>query len=109
MSMTSQHCGCPLANLFDYKPKGQTAEVEVEEDCLNVIGFDWHVLHAPVHHWLSACLLNHCWFPQSGRPMTRVVCGHFSLERDRDTKQPVQYKPGDQKETYIKEESLKEF
>lgn len=103
---TSQQCRCPLANFYDWQPKGQTTEVEIEEGCLNVIGFDWHVLHAPLHHWLSACLLNHCWFPLSGSPVTRVVCGHFSLERGGDRKQQVQCDPGDQTGTHVKDKRL---
>lgn len=68
------HAGhCPLSpGMSGCLPQGQPTQVEFKGDPLNLIGFDWHVLHASVHHWLIACLLNHCWFPLFGRLVTQV-------------------------------------
>lgn len=94
--MTSPGCGCPLASLSGWQREGQPSGVEMEEGCLNVIGFDWHVLRAPLHHWLSACLLNHCWFPPSlVRPVTRVVSwseerGQSRRPKKMDTQQELE-------------------
>lgn len=54
-------------------PKVRPLEWKLKRAFLKVIAFDWHVLHARLLHWLSARLLNHCWFPLSGGPVTRVV------------------------------------
>lgn len=62
------------------------------------------MLHAPLHHWLSACLLNHCWFPLSGSPVTRVVCGHFSWKREKGRESS---RSCDQKVTQVKDVSQK--
>lgn len=64
---------CPLSpGMSGCLPQGQPTQVEFKGDPLNLIGFDWHVLHASVHHWLITCLLNHCWFPLFGRLVTQV-------------------------------------